>query len=472
MRKTNLIVIFLLTSFLGVNAQRYNTKVLSVSNDRDNELAPVIYDNGLVFMSNRVVPSIKKFVNENGDPLTNLYYVPIDENGKFGRIKERPELPSTDGDDGPLAFAQAGQMMCICLQNGFAGQNQIKNGNSGLYFSYMDDGRWTRLEAFEWNDIEENFSTPFLTEDGNTLYFAADGMDDSFGGWDIYVSRKVSRGWTKPENLGSMINTSEWELFPYLHPSGRLYFSSRGHNSRGGSFDLFYTNYYNGIWGQPIPVPSLNSFNDDMSLIISEDLSEGYITRKAGNDFDILRFEYPNYETFDNPRPIQKNRFCFRLRENSLDTIDYNIFSYEWVINWDNRDSSVAGHDIKFCFPGPGEYNVSFNVTNKLADTVMYGVASLFLDLQLQEQVVITAPDSVKVNEVVNFDASETNWKRWKISGYYWDFGNGVQDKGEKVSYAYPLPNEYTVVLGIKEGRRSDPEKFAVFKKIVVLPAD
>jgi hypothetical protein len=469
MKKVTYIFILLFIALNGINAQRYVTKVLPVSNDRDNELSPVLYDSGLVFMSNRIIPSMKKFVNEQGDALTDIYFVPLNEDKKMGKGEKIEGLPSTDGDDGPITFAQNFQMMCVCIQNGFAKQNLVKNGNSGLYFSYREDDIWTDLEPYEYNDVDLNYSTPFLTEDGNTLYFSADNMDDSFGAWDIYVSRKESRGWTKPENLGAMINTTEWELFPFYHPAGRLYFSSKGHKARGSSFDLFYTNYYNGEWGAPIPVPSLNSFNDDISMIINEDFSEGYITRKTGNDFDILRFEYPNYESFDNPRPIQKNRFCFRLRENSLDTIDYDVFSYEWVIN---DTMTIPGHDIKFCFPGPGEYDLSFNVTNKLTDTIMYDVASLYLNLQLLEQPVITAPDTIKVSESAVFDATETSWNRWKIQGYYWDFGNGVQDKGQKVDYQYTQPGEYTIVLGIKENRRSEPEKYAVYKNIVVLPED
>lgn len=469
--KRTLIVYLILTSIaVNLHAQRYIVKELrSISNPLEWELAPVLYDSGLVYMSNRKIPSTKQYVSDFGTPLTNIYFAAFDENDKFGKPKKFSERLSTNADDGPVTFAQNGQMLCICIQNGHAGQNLPKNGMSGLYFSYKNDDQWGALEPFEHNDATINFSTPFLSADGKTLYFAADSMEDSFGGWDIYVSRLEGRRWTTPENLGGNINTAEWDFFPFLHPSGRLFFSSRGHSARGGSFDLFSSSYYKGEWSKPVPVPTLNTNSDEIAMIINEDFSEGYFTRKAGNDFNILKFEYPNYEAFTQPRAIQRNRFCFRLRENSLDTIDYSIFSYEWVIN---DTLSVEGHDVKFCFPGPGDYYISFNVTNKLTDSVMYDVANLYLNLELMEQPVITAPDTVVVNQPIYFSAEDTNWNRWDIEGYYWDFGNGVHEKGKNVTYQYTLPGEYTVILGLKENirnRRFDPEKTSVYKAIVVL---
>jgi hypothetical protein len=404
----------------------------------------------------------------SGIPLTNIYYVPFDEDNKIGKAEKLSEVLTTNGDDGPVAFAQNDEMMCIVIQNGHAGQYLPENGIGGLYFAYKSNDIWGDLTPFEHNNQDVNLTTPFLTEDGRTLYFAAEGMPDSFGGWDIYVSHMEGQGWSAPENLGDKINTDEWDFFPFLHPSGRLYFSSRGHGARGGSLDIFSANYFNEAWSDPVSVPTLNTYNDEVALVMNDDFSEGYFSRKDGNSLDIWKFEYPNYEDFINPRPIQRNRFCFRLRENSLDTIDYTMFAYEWVIN---DTLIVPGHDIKFCFPGPGDYQLSFNVTNKVTDTIMYDVASLDLKLELMEQPVIIAPDTVIIGENISFSAKQTHWNRWDIEGFYWDFGNGVQEKGEKVNYQYPLPGEYTIVLGIKErvrNRRFEPEKTAVYKDIVV----
>jgi hypothetical protein len=52
--------------------------------------------------------------------------------------------------------------------------------------------------------------------------------------------RSVGVSWSDPENLGPSINTAENEVFPFYHENGRLYFSSRGHNTIG-NLDIFYS---------------------------------------------------------------------------------------------------------------------------------------------------------------------------------------------------------------------------------------
>ncbi len=472
------LIVWSCSGFLG--AQDYRTySVREINTFSSNESVPVLYDTGMVYLSNFAVAKKRKIETtsgERGAPKStpkHIYFAPTEKNGKFGKSERFSEVIMTEGNDGPICFAQDGRMLAVCLQNGYAGQGLPENGYFTIYFAYKDGDTWGEYIPFEHSSIDINYYSPFLTEDGNELYFSANGLDDSEGDWDIYVSRKEGNHWTEPENLGPVINTPGTEMFPYFHPRQRLYFSSNRHNSRGGSFDLFSSNIYNGTWTRPIPVPTLNSYNDEISIIIDEDYSEGYFTRRSGNNTDIYRFEYPVFEKFTNPRPIQRNRFCFRLRENTLDTIDYEVFSYEWVINDTLR---LPGHDIKFCFPGPGFYHLKFNVTNKLTDTVMEDVANLDLNLTLMEQPVITytvnglKKDTLFVGDIISFSADQTVWDRWEIEDYYWDFDNGVQMKGKNVVYQYPDPGNYTVVLGIKEDIKREAEKAAVYKDIVVLP--
>ena len=467
-RLTILAISLLLT--VSVSAQRYRTLELkSICNDNDWELAPVLYDSGMVFISNRIRPSTSLEVNQYG-PKPRLYYSEFDNNGMPDKPVDLPGIFQLNGSEGPITFARNYQIACFCKPY----ENNGVAGNTGLFISYRRDGEWLDEEPFNHNDPTVNFTTPNLSEDGSTLYFAADGLEGESGNWDLYVSHYYNGEWTAPESLGDNINTPETEMFPFFHSkTGRLYFSSRGHAARGGSFDLFYSNRYKGQWTTPVAVPSpLNTNFDEISLIINEDLSQGYFTRRTGNDYDIFVFSYPNYEKFQNPRPILRNRLCYRIWENSLDTIDYETFSYEWTIN---DTLHLPGHDVKYCFPGPGKFNIILNVTNKITDTVMMGVVKLFLDLKLNEQPVITAPDTVYVDQAFLLNAFKTNWDRWDIEGYYWDFGNGVQDKGEEVTYQYPVPGDYRIILGIKESvrnRRYEPEKQAVYKDIIVLPRE
>ena len=49
-------------------------------------------------------------------------------------------------------------------------------------------------------------TTPFLSPDGNFLFFSSDGLP-GFGGYDIYYSKKEKGVWGPPVNLGPQFNT-------------------------------------------------------------------------------------------------------------------------------------------------------------------------------------------------------------------------------------------------------------------------
>lgn len=75
--------------------------------------------------------------------------------------------------------------------------------------------------------------SPFLAADGQTLYFASNGWP-GYGGYDIYMTRRLDETWehwTEPLNLGSGINTANWEAYFTTDAMGNMaYFCS----SKGG----------------------------------------------------------------------------------------------------------------------------------------------------------------------------------------------------------------------------------------------
>ena len=82
-----------------------------------------------------------------------------------------------------------------------------------------------------------NYSHPALSSDDSILVFASD-KDGSYGGMDLFLSRKSGGKWTSPENLGRSINTTGNEYFPFLDSDNNLYYSSDGLPGYGG-YDLF-----------------------------------------------------------------------------------------------------------------------------------------------------------------------------------------------------------------------------------------
>ena len=144
-----------------------------------------------------------------------------------------------------------------------------------LYVSFFEEGRWTRpLDLGETINTKYSETTPFLSADGKTLYFASD-KPGGYGGVDIYYStREIGGQWTTPVNLGPKVNTSGDDMFPFIADDGTLYFASNGHLGLGG-LDVFSTSQVktgnkitNWIEPENLGYP-VNTNADDFNFIIS-----------------------------------------------------------------------------------------------------------------------------------------------------------------------------------------------------------
>lgn len=78
-------------------------------------------------------------------------------------------------------------------------------------------------------------SAASLSDDGLTLIYHADNGPNHHGSGDMYVSKRPSRtsAWTRPENLGKSINSTNWEGTPGLSHDGLtlMYGSTQGSKS-------------------------------------------------------------------------------------------------------------------------------------------------------------------------------------------------------------------------------------------------
>lgn len=129
---------------------------------------------------------------------------------------------------------------------------------------------------------------PYVTADGNTMYFVSDRLG-SIGGKDIYMSMKDDSGqWMPAVNLGESINTIYDEVSPFLSEDGKsLYFSSNGLPGIG-DYDVYKsTKNDDGTWspaanmGYPVNTPFIDLFfrtkkNHEDTLIVASNRENGY----------------------------------------------------------------------------------------------------------------------------------------------------------------------------------------------------
>jgi len=186
-----------------------------------------------------------------------------------------------------LAFQE--QLMLISSNRG-------ERGDFDIYYSRKKGKKWSEPQSnLNINSTSnETFATYSL--DGNTIYFVSD-RKGGVGGKDIYMSEKLSDGlWGEAQNMGEMINSEFNEESPYLSDDGKtLYFSSTGHENMGG-YDIFYSKFENNNWTKPqnIGYP-INTTLDD--LYFSRDSNNICLyssgRRDAPGSFYLFMFNYP-----------------------------------------------------------------------------------------------------------------------------------------------------------------------------------
>ncbi len=141
------------------------------------------------------------------------------------------------------------------------GQRMLVNGvymygtgqtTSGVSISKYRRTGWFHPSAQKIDDYynDNDYVSFFLSADMNVIFQCVQ-RKDTYGDRDIYVSfrkREDDNVWTKPLNLGPVINTVGTEDRPYLAPDGKtMYFSSDGHPGYGSS-DILVSKRLDDTW--------------------------------------------------------------------------------------------------------------------------------------------------------------------------------------------------------------------------------
>ena len=145
-------------------------------------------------------------------------------------------------------------------------------------------------------NMEEKKGSMSLTQDLNTLYYAADYNEKGYGRYDIYKVTKTKKGWSVPKNLGKNINSDYWDSAPSIAPDNQaLYFCSNRPGGYGG-IDIYVT-YKNqkGFWEEAVNMgPTINTTGDEQAPFIHADNKTLYFSSNGwpgfgGSDLFVIR---------------------------------------------------------------------------------------------------------------------------------------------------------------------------------------
>lgn len=172
------------------------------------------------------------------------------------------------------------------------------NFDGNLYVSHYRGGKWSKLEKLNGNINTKYWeSHASLSKDGKTLYFTSN-REGGYGGLDVYRSQRGKNDdWGPAVNLGPVINSKYNEDTPFITDDGRtLYFSSMGHYNMGG-YDIFYsTRLESGQWAKPVNAgyPLNTTGNDEFFVPVRDGAYAYYSTydpETSNGMADIYRLE-------------------------------------------------------------------------------------------------------------------------------------------------------------------------------------
>lgn len=284
------------------NVRKTNVEVNNLSdnvNSEHYEYAPVLDPKGnIIYFTSRREDGVGNKTHFDNLPYEDVYFATRGEDGNWSvakNINKNKEIES-DGINGKRHDATV---------NISADGNTLfvyKNGE--IFKSEKNDkGEWEQPIRMN-NNINFGIHNPsvFLTKDGEELYIVSVSEDKGFGGRDLYVATKSSSGeWNTPKNLGKTINTRYNEDVPYITDDGQtMYFSSQGHTSMGG-YDVFKSKRQeDGSWGPPenMGIP-INSGGDDIYFFEYKKENVAYYSSdrtgaEGYTDLYIAKFECKN----------------------------------------------------------------------------------------------------------------------------------------------------------------------------------
>lgn len=154
-------------------------------------------------------------------------------------------------------------------------------GNCDLFVSRKVGDQWSKPENMGTNINSKYWdSQPSLSSDGHTLYFSSN-RPGGFGKCDLWKSRLINGTWSKPTNLGDKINGFKDEVSPFIYASNdELFFLSNGKVGLGG-FDLYYTSKENSEWTTPKNLGApINSHNNEGPIFIASNGIDAYYSKE------------------------------------------------------------------------------------------------------------------------------------------------------------------------------------------------
>ena len=310
------------------------------------------------------------------------------------------------------------------------------NDNGNIYESHFNNGTFGKMKKIG-KKINSRYweSHASITEDGK-LFFTSD-RPGGFGGLDIYVSSKNSKGkWEEPVNIGNTVNTELDEETPFIVDNGNtLYFSSKGHYNMGG-FDIFCSVKKDSVWLKPLNLGyPLNTVGNDLvylpkldSLFAYAPLNRYALHDPKGKDNDLYFRQIPNKQNFSE----------FSIKGQISSTLKQ--LNYDEIKSLSIEDSSEIGiaNPVNIAFEKEnylinipsGFHKLTFYLKNHqpitkyfdLPPVYGYNLVNFNIEFKSDTGLVAIMNDSMIKTDSIDANVTKTQIEQWKPKNILFGF--------------------------------------------------
>ncbi|MDZ4823549.1 MAG: OmpA family protein [Flavobacteriales bacterium] len=249
----------------------------AINSERD-EYYPCLTADGNTMLYTRLVADTRVQEGKQED-----FFISKKVSGEWTASQSMTEVNTVQNEGAPSLSADGKTVVfTACEWYGDYGNDRTGFGSCDLFFSQLSGGAWSEVKNLGSSVNSPNWeSQPSYSADGRSLYFVRGKTGG--GEQDIYFSTITPSGkWSSPVKVVGRVNTVANEESVQIHPDGRtLYFSSDGHIGMGG-LDIYVSHLMpDGSWGEPknLGYP-INTYKNENSILVT---TEGDIALMASD---------------------------------------------------------------------------------------------------------------------------------------------------------------------------------------------
>lgn len=313
--------IYLISSIQTAEAQNYTfgraIKLGESINSGAEESMPIVSPDGnkLFF--------VRTFHDDNVGGKYSGQDIWVSIKNEFGDwMPANNDLPELNNNRNNAVIGVNNDESALFLTNAY---NPINTTVLGVARSIKISNYWSKPNDINISGIDSrnSFIGFYMNKNENVLLISMNYRNTQ-GEEDLFISLKNDNGiWSTPENLGTTINTSGYEISPFLSDDGKLlFFASNGHSGFGEADIFMSRRLYDswGIWSEPINLGNnINSSAFDAYFFLHDNKIAYFASNRSGGLSDIYTSEVTALETTKEAALLSENKY--KLTETEINEL-------------------------------------------------------------------------------------------------------------------------------------------------------